>query len=73
MNIKTTSAAAVLAVAASSTSPVYAGSFLDTAIEAEVQQPVGMEQDDDGMPLWIILALIAAAAALAAGGAGGGT
>lgn len=72
MKIKTASAAAILAIAASSAGPVHAGSLLDTSIEPQVQSLV-MEQDDDGLPFWIILLAAAAAAALAAGSASGGT
>ena len=72
MKIKTGTAAVILAIAASSTSPAYAGGFLDAAFESEIEEPVILEDDDDETPIWIFLALIAAAA-LAVGGAGGGS
>ena len=67
MKIKAISAAAILAIAASSAN---AGGLMTEVVETEVVTPI---VEEESTPLWIPLLALAVVAAVAAGGAGGGS
>lgn len=70
MNIKTLSAAVIMAAAASTAS---AGGLMDEIVEPDVPAPVVMEEPAGSGPIWIPIAIIAVLLAVAAGDSGGGS
>lgn len=70
MNIKTLSAAAIMATVASFAT---AGGLSDEITEAEVPAPVIMEEPAGSGSIWIPLAVVAVLIAVAAGDSGGGS
>ncbi|MFO8124905.1 hypothetical protein [Yoonia sp.] len=71
MNIKTLSAAAIMATAASFAT---AGGLSDEITEAEVMAPVVVVEEPTGTgSIWIPLAVVAVLIAVAAGDSGGGS
>lgn len=70
MNIKTLSAAVIMAAAASTAS---AGGLMDEIVEPDVPAPVVMEEPAGSGSIWIPIAIIAVLLAVAAGDSGGGS
>lgn len=70
MNIKTLSAAVIMAAAASTAS---AGGLMDEIVEPDVPAPVVMEEPAGSGSIWIPIAIIALLLAVAAGDSGGGS
>ncbi len=70
MNIKSLTAAAIMATTASFAS---AGGLSDEITETDVPAPVVMEEPAGSGSIWIPLAVIAVLVAVAAGDSGGGS
>ena len=73
MKIRTLTAAAILAIAASSVNAGDPGGLLNESVEREVDEPVMLPAPSSSEPTWIVIAVLALLAAVAAGGSGGGT